>query len=45
MNTNDSMNVAELPAFLNKELKGEIRDHAILNRVAYRKMKKEEGAG
>jgi CubicO group peptidase (beta-lactamase class C family) len=45
MKTNDSMNAAELPSFLKKELKGDFNDPAILNRVGYKRMEKEEEAG
>ncbi len=40
INTNDLMNAGGLPAFLKKELNGEFSDHAILNRVGYKKMEK-----
>ncbi len=45
MKTNDAINAAELPSFLKKELKDEFNDPRILNRIGYRKMKKEEKAG
>ena len=45
MNTNVSINADKLPAFLKEELKGEFNDHAILNRIGYGRLKKEEQSG
>lgn len=39
------MDANKLPAFLKQELKGEFNDHAILNRIGYRKLKKEAAPG
>lgn len=43
--TNDAMNVDQLPVFLKEELKSGFNDHAILNRIGYRRLEKEKEAG
>lgn len=42
MKTNPSSNAEKLPNFLKKELYNEFNDHAILNRLGYSRLKKEE---
>ena len=42
MKTNPSVNAKKLPDFLKKELNNEFNDHAILNRLGYSRLKKEE---
>jgi tetratricopeptide (TPR) repeat protein len=42
MKTNPSSNAEKLPDFLNKELNNELNDHAILNRLGYSRLKKED---
>lgn len=42
MRTNNPKDVTKLPAFLKKELKDEFSDHAILNRLGFSRLKKEE---
>ena len=42
MKTNPSTNAEKLPDFLKKELKIEFNDHAILNRIGYSRLKKED---
>ena len=42
MKTNPSSNAEKLPDFLKKELKSEFNDHAILNRLGYSRLKKED---
>lgn len=44
MNINSSKNAKKLPDFLRKELKSEFNDPAILNRLGYSRLKKEEQA-
>lgn len=41
MNINDPKDAGKLPAFLGEELGSDFNDPAILNRIAYRRMKKE----
>jgi len=45
MKTNPSTNAEKLPDFLKKELKIEFNDHAILNRLGYSRLKKEDQPG
>ena len=45
MKTNPSTNAEKLPDFLKKELKIEFNDHAILNRIGYSRLKKEDQSG
>lgn len=45
MKTNQSTNAEKLPDFLKKELKIEFNDHAILNRLGYSRLKKEDQPG
>ena len=45
MKTNPSTNAEKLPDFLKKELKIEFNDHAILNRIGYSRLKKEDQPG
>lgn len=45
MKTNPSTNAEKLPDFLKKELKNEFRDHAVLNRLGYSRLKKEDQPG
>ena len=42
MNTNPSSNAVKLPDYLNRELNNEFNDHAVLNRLGYSRLKKEE---
>jgi tetratricopeptide (TPR) repeat protein len=42
MKTNPSVNAEKLPDFLEKELKGEFNDHAVLNRLGFSRLKKED---
>lgn len=42
MRTNPSSNAEKLPGFLKKELNNEFKDHAILNRLGYDKLKQED---
>ena len=42
MKTNPSANAENLPDFLNKELKNEFNNPAILNRLGYSRLKKED---
>jgi CubicO group peptidase (beta-lactamase class C family) len=42
MRTNPSANAEKLPDYLKKELKDELNDHSILNRLGYDKLKKED---
>ncbi|MEX1382598.1 tetratricopeptide repeat protein [Lutibacter sp.] len=42
MKTNPSVNAEKLPDFLKKELNNEFSDHAILNRLGYSRLKKED---
>jgi CubicO group peptidase (beta-lactamase class C family) len=42
MKTNPSENAEKLPAFLKKELKNEFNDPAVLNRLGYSRLKKED---
>lgn len=42
MKTNPSSNAEKLPVFLKKELKSEFNDHAILNRLGFSRLKKED---
>ena len=42
MKVNPSKNAEKLPYFLKKELKDEFSDHAILNRLGYSRLKKED---
>jgi len=42
MKTNPSVNAEKLPYFLKKELNNEFNDHAILNRLGYSRLKKED---
>lgn len=42
MKTNPSINAEKLSAFLKNELKDEFNDHAILNRLGYSRLKKED---
>lgn len=42
MKTNPSVNAEKLPGFLKKELNNEFNDHAILNRLGYSRLKKED---
>ena len=42
MKTNPSSNAEKLPDFLKKELNNEFKDHAILNRLGYDKLKQED---
>ncbi|WP_250432456.1 serine hydrolase [Hanstruepera flava] len=42
MRTNPSSDAGKLPDFLNKELKTEFNDHAVLNRLGYSRLKKED---
>lgn len=43
--TNDLNSADKLPAFLKEELKGNFSDRAILNRIGYSRLKKEEKPG
>tara|TARA_R110002020_G_scaffold164412_4_gene351080 strand:- start:17358 stop:18836 length:1479 start_codon:yes stop_codon:yes gene_type:complete len=45
MKTNPSTNAEKLLDFLKKELKIEFNDHAILNRIGYSRLKKEDQSG
>ena len=45
INTNPSTNTEKLPDFLKKELKSEFDNHAILNRLGYSRLKKEDQPG
>lgn len=45
MKTNPSTNAEKLLDFLKKELKIEFKDHAILNRIGYSRLKKEDQSG
>ena len=45
INKNELLDANKLPAFLKQELKGGFNDHAILNRIGYRKLKKEAAPG
>ncbi|TJY35956.1 serine hydrolase domain-containing protein [Pontimicrobium aquaticum] len=45
MKTNPSTNAEKLPDFLKKELKNEFSDHAVLNRLGYSRLKKEDQPG
>jgi len=45
MKTNPSTHADKLLAFLNQELKSEFNDHAILNRLGYSRLKKEDQPG
>ncbi|MBL7473280.1 serine hydrolase domain-containing protein [Robertkochia sediminum] len=45
INTHSSTNAEKLPDFLKKELKSEFDNHAILNRLGYSRMKKEDQPG
>ncbi|WP_338733925.1 serine hydrolase [Mangrovimonas cancribranchiae] len=45
MKTNSSTNVEKLPDFLKKELQNKFNDHAILNRLGYSRLKKEDQPG
>lgn len=42
MKTNPSVNAEKLPDFLKKELKNEFNDHAVLNRIGYSRLNKED---
>lgn len=42
MKTNPSVNAEKLPEFLKKELKNEFNDHAVLNRIGYSRLNKED---
>lgn len=42
MKTNPSSNAEKLPVFFKKKLKNEFNDHAILNRLGFSKLKKED---
>ena len=42
MNENPSINAEKLPAFLKKELEDDFRDHAVLNRLGYSRLEKED---
>ena len=42
MKTNSSVNADKLPDYLNKEINNEFNDHAVLNRLGYSRLKKEE---
>ncbi len=42
MKTNPPVNAEKLPEFLKRELKNEFNDHAILNRIGYSRLKKED---
>ncbi|APZ47118.1 penicillin-binding protein [Polaribacter reichenbachii] len=42
MKTNPSSNAAKLPVFLKKKLNNEFKDHAILNRLGFSRLKKED---
>ena len=45
MKTNPATNAEKLPDFLKKELKNEFSDHAVLNRLGYSRLKKEDQPG
>ena len=42
MKTNPSSNAEKLPDFLKEKLKNEFNDHAVLNRLGYSRLKKED---
>ena len=45
MKTNPFLNAEKLPGFLKKKLNNEFNDHAILNRLGYSRLKKEDKPG
>ncbi|MCB9343406.1 MAG: serine hydrolase [Lewinellaceae bacterium] len=45
MKTNPFLNAEKLPGFLKKKLNNEFNDHAILNRLGYSRLKKEDNPG